>query len=120
MPVSRSMHLRCYVKIGVLKNSGNFTEIKLFWSFFFFYKKRLQHRCFSVKFAKFLRTPFLTEHLWWLLLYHCKLHLYRLRILLAIPLDCNIISRLFQPNVIFYYLYRIWTVICKEYILQQR
>ena len=30
-------------------------------------KKRLSHRCFSVNFAKFLRTPFLTEHLWWLL-----------------------------------------------------
>ena len=31
-------------------------------------KKRLWHRCFPVKFAKFLRTPFLTEHLQWLLL----------------------------------------------------
>ena len=31
-------------------------------------KKRLLHRCFSVNFAKFLRTPFLIEHLWWLLL----------------------------------------------------
>ena len=26
-------------------------------------KKRLRHMCFSVNFAKFLRTPFLTEHL---------------------------------------------------------
>ena len=34
-------------------------------------KKRLWHRCFPVNFAKFLRTPFLTEHLWWLLLYKC-------------------------------------------------
>ena len=31
-------------------------------------KKRLCHRCFPVNFAKFLRTPFFTEHLWWLLL----------------------------------------------------
>ena len=31
-------------------------------------KKRLWHRCFPVNFAKFLRTPFLIEHLWWLLL----------------------------------------------------
>ena len=31
-------------------------------------KKRLWHRCFPVTFAKFLRTPFLTEHLRWLLL----------------------------------------------------
>ena len=28
---------------------------------------RLWCRCFPVNFAKFLRTPFLTEHLWWLL-----------------------------------------------------
>ena len=33
-----------------------------------FIKKILQHKCFPVKFAKFLRTPFLTEHLEWLLL----------------------------------------------------
>ena len=31
-------------------------------------KKRYWHRCFSVNFAKCLRTPFLTEHLQWLLL----------------------------------------------------
>ena len=31
-------------------------------------KKRLWHRCFPMNFAKFLRTPFLTEHLRWLLL----------------------------------------------------
>ena len=27
-------------------------------------KKRLWHSCFPVNFAKFLRTPFLTEHSW--------------------------------------------------------
>ena len=31
-------------------------------------KKRLQHRCFSLNIAKFLRKAFLIEHLWWLLL----------------------------------------------------
>ena len=31
-------------------------------------KKRLWHSCFPVNSVKFLRTPFLTEHLWWLLL----------------------------------------------------
>ena len=35
-------------------------------------KKRLCYRCFPVNFAKFLRTPFFTEHLWWLLLYNLK------------------------------------------------
>ena len=29
---------------------------------------RVWHRCFPVNFAKLLRTPFLTEHLRWLLL----------------------------------------------------
>ena len=31
-------------------------------------KKGLWHRCFPVNFEKFLRTPFSTEHPWWLLL----------------------------------------------------
>ena len=30
-------------------------------------KKRLWHRPFHVNFVKYLRTPFFTEHLWWLL-----------------------------------------------------
>ena len=35
-------------------------------------KKSLWHRCFPVNFVKFRRTPFLTEHLWLLLLnIHC-------------------------------------------------
>ena len=33
-----------------------------------FFKKRLQHRCFPVNIAKFLRTVFLMEHLRWQLL----------------------------------------------------
>ena len=32
------------------------------------FKKRLQYRCFSVKFTKFLRTPFFIGKLQWLLL----------------------------------------------------
>ena len=32
-------------------------------------KKRLWYRCFPVNFAEFLRTPFLTEYIRWLLLY---------------------------------------------------
>ena len=31
-------------------------------------KKRLQYKGFPVNFAKILRTRFITEHLWWLLL----------------------------------------------------
>ena len=55
---------------------------------------------FFCEICKILRTPFLTEHLRWLLLYHCKWHLYRLRILLTILLDYNIILCLFQKNFI--------------------
>ena len=33
-----------------------------------FLEKRLWHRCFPVNFAKFLKTPFFTEHVQWLLL----------------------------------------------------
>ena len=35
-------------------------------------KKRHWYRCFPVNFAKFLRTPFHIEHLWWLLLFFKK------------------------------------------------
>ena len=31
-------------------------------------KKSLWYSCFPLNFAKFLRIPFFTEHLWWLLL----------------------------------------------------
>ena len=31
-------------------------------------KKRLWHRCFPLNFAEFLRTHFVMEHFWWLLL----------------------------------------------------
>ena len=78
----RSSCLQMFYKISVLKNFANFTGKHLF--------------------RKFLRTSFLKEHLRWLLLYHCKLHLYRLRILLTIPLDCNIIPCLFQLNFVFF------------------
>ena len=65
-------------KKGVLRNFAKFTGKRLCQSLFFnkvagltsatLLKKRLWRRCFPVNFAKFLRKPFLTEHLWWLLL----------------------------------------------------
>ena len=33
-----------------------------------FIKNRIQHRCFPIKFANFLRTPYFTKHFQWLLL----------------------------------------------------
>ena len=74
----RSSRPEVFCKKGVFRNFAKFTGKHLFQSFFFnkvaglrlatLLKKRLWHRCFSVNFAEFLRTPFLTEHLRWLLL----------------------------------------------------
>ena len=64
-----------FCKKGVLRNFTKFTGKHLCQSLFFnglrpgtLVKKRLCYRCFPVNFVKFLRTSFLTEHLWWLLL----------------------------------------------------
>ena len=62
-----------FYKKGVLRNPEKFTGKHPCQSLLFkkvaglspatLLKKRLWHRCFPVNFAKFLRTPFLTEHL---------------------------------------------------------
>ena len=62
----------------VLRNLGKFIGKHLRQSLFLnkvadlrpatLLKRRLWRRCFLVNFAKFLRTPFFTEHLRWLLL----------------------------------------------------
>ena len=62
---------------GVLRNFAKFTGKNLCQSLLFsrvaglrlvtLLKKRLWHMCFPVNFTKFLRTPFIIEHLWWLL-----------------------------------------------------
>ena len=50
-------------------------------------KKTLWHRCFPVNFAKFLRTPFLTEHLRRLLLFHHR-HMLLLVVKLCFSVMC--------------------------------
>ena len=64
----RSIRSQMFFKIGILQNFANFTGKNLCWSLFNevvgpqacnLIKKRLQHKCFPVKFAKILRTPFL-------------------------------------------------------------
>ena len=52
-----------------LKKFRKSTGKHLCWSLFLIksIKERLQHWCFTVKFAKFRRTPFFTEQLQWLL-----------------------------------------------------
>ena len=72
----RSRHRRCSVRKGVLKNLTKFTG-KHMCQICFLLKKRLWHRCFPVNFAKFLRTPFLTEHLWQF--YSCSFLLFHKR-----------------------------------------
>ena len=67
---------RCSIRKGALRNLAIFTGKHLYQSLFFnkvsfpstLLKRRLRHWCFPVNFAKFLRTPFYIEHLWWLLL----------------------------------------------------
>ena len=77
--IYKSSRPEVFYKKGVLRNSTKFTGKHLCQSLFFnevaglrpttLLKKRLWHRCFPVNFAKFLRTPFFKEHLWWLLLH---------------------------------------------------
>ena len=57
---------RCPVKKLFLRISQNSQE-NTCARVSFLIKKRLRHRCFPVNFAKFPRTPFIIEHLWWLL-----------------------------------------------------
>ena len=74
----RSSRPEVFCKKGVPRNFAKFTGKHLCQSLFFnkvaglrpatLLKKRLWHRCFPVSFVKFLRTPFFTEHLRWLLL----------------------------------------------------
>ena len=63
----RSSLPEVFCKKGVLKNFAKFTGKHLCRAQLCnVIKKRLQHRFFSVKFTKFLRAPFFTEHLRWL------------------------------------------------------
>ena len=58
---NRSIHQRCSIEKGVLRNLAKFTRKHLCQSLFFnkVAGLRLWHMCFPVNFAKFLRTPFL-------------------------------------------------------------
>ena len=62
----RTSRSQMFFKIVVLENFAHFTGKHLRWrlaliKIFKFIKKKLQHRCFPVKFYKFLRTTFFTE-----------------------------------------------------------
>ena len=67
----RSNHPKVFRKKGVLGNFAKFTRKRLCQSLLrpaTLLKKILWQRCFPMNFAKFLRTSFFIEHLWWLLL----------------------------------------------------
>ena len=73
--ISRSSLPDAFCETGVPKNFPKFTGEHLCQSLFFdkvaglrpgtLLKKRPWHSCFPVNFAKFVKTPFLIEHLWW-------------------------------------------------------
>ena len=60
--VYRSSHQVCSVRKGALRNFPKFAGKHLRPATLL--KRRLWHSCFSVNFAKYLRKPFLQEHLW--------------------------------------------------------
>ena len=64
----RSSRPDLFCKKGILKNFAKFTGKHLCLRPATLLKKRLWRRCFPVNFVKYQRTPFLIEHLWWLLL----------------------------------------------------
>ena len=75
--IAEAVAQRCFLKKVFLEISQNSQEntcarvsflIKLQAAPATLLKKRLWHRCFPVSSAKFLRTPFFIEHLWWLCL----------------------------------------------------
>ena len=61
----RSIRSQMFFKMGLLNDFAKFIGKHLCQRPATLFKKRLCHRYFPVNFAKFLRTSFFTEHLWW-------------------------------------------------------
>ena len=85
----RKLHRKPIVLGSIFKNSQACN----------FIKKRLQNSCFPVKFAKILRAPFLTEHLWWLLLHLRWLRLYFLK---KVLLNSYFATLSWRTNIFFF------------------
>ena len=72
LPRIRSSRQEVFCKKGIFKNFANSQENTCVRVHSLrpatLLKRRLWHSCFPANFAKFLRTPFLVEHLWLLLL----------------------------------------------------
>ena len=96
---------------SVLRNFAKFTGEHLCQSLFFnkveglkpvtLLEKKLGHKCFSVNFAKFLRTPFIIELLWWLLLFLAQQYVFFKHILycLVVAVTFPYQSNLFLPKI---------------------
>ena len=63
---------------------------------------------FFCEICKIFKNTFSYRTLRWLLLYHCKWNLYRLRILLTSLLDWSIIPCLFQVNFVFFFFWHVF------------
>ena len=96
--IYRSSRSRMFFGKGALKNFAmlefHFNKVAGLQSCTFI-QKRLQHRCFNVKFAKFLRASFLSEHFWWLLL---EMSLYHMRMM-----NCVIAWYVFALQPLFHF-----------------
>ena len=93
--IYRSSRLDVFCKKGVLRNSIKFIGKPLRRSLYFnkaakptLLKQRLLHRYLPVTFAQFLRKPFLTGHLRWLIL--CMIVLVTSLLILKISLSVEI------------------------------
>ena len=117
----RSSRLEVFCKKGVLKDFTKFTEKHLCQSLFLskvaglrpvtLLKKRLWHRCFPVNYPKFLRTPFFTEHLWWLLLLFLiseRIQILFLMEKICVCVDLTELSLCYRKNVCLNYTTVIW------------
>ena len=106
----RSTCPEVFSKKAVLRNFPKLTGKHLCWSPFFnkiaglrpasLLKKRLKHRCFTVNFEKFLKTPFFSEHLWWLLLNFADFFFWRDRDLTNLRNLIDVNGRKFNLNLI--------------------
>ena len=107
-----SSHKSCSLQKSVIKNLSKFTGKHLCMGLFFnkvaglrvatLLKKRLWHRCFPLKFAKFSKTPFLQNTSGRLLLEYCRNTLDKVKLLVIHSLKLH---QLLQPAVVNCFLY---------------
>ena len=83
-------------------------------------KKKLWHRHFPVNFVKFLRTPFLAKHLWWLLLAIPGQVIPLSRTFLLFRVGCAIPSRRFLLFRVGYIWSKTFALCCSQQVILSR